>query len=174
MTTHIIIDGYNLIRQSPDLTNQGRQEIWMDREGLVDKLAAYKKLKRHKFTVVFDGTNAPISSNRKEQIKGISIKFSRRGETADTLIKRMAANEKERAIIVTSDREIVDYCVSVGAATISSLDFEEKIAMAQYMNMKGEDLEEDNSGWVPTTKKKGPRRRLPRKERRVRRKIKKL
>lgn len=50
---------------------------------------------------------------------------------------------------------------------------EEKIAMAEYMSAKGIDGE-DKGGWIPTTKKKGPSRRLSKRERKSRLKIKKL
>jgi len=51
--------------------------------------------------------------------------------------------------------------------------FEEKITMAVYMDTKGI-VDQTRDGWVPTTKKKGPRRRLSKKKRRDRVKIKKL
>jgi hypothetical protein len=85
----------------------------------------------------------------------------------------MAAREREKAVIVTSDRDIINQAVSSGSASISSLHFEEKMIMAEYMDIKGV-YEEDEPGWVPTTKKKGPGRRLPKKDRRSSSKINKL
>jgi len=55
MSVHIIVDGYNVIRQSPDMGLLDRQALQLGREALVDKLAAYKRLKGYKITVVFDG-----------------------------------------------------------------------------------------------------------------------
>ncbi|MBU4288844.1 MAG: NYN domain-containing protein, partial [Proteobacteria bacterium] len=69
MSLHIIIDGYNLIRQSTTLSDLDRQDIQLGREALLNMLAAYKKIKRHRITVVFDGTNAHFSSQRKDKIK---------------------------------------------------------------------------------------------------------
>ena len=171
---HIIIDGYNLIRQSNSLSDLDSQDLQRGRDALVEKLAAYKRLKRHKITVVFDGTNAPSFSQRRESFKGIEINFSRNGELADTVIKRMAAREREMALIVSSDLDIVNYAESRGAATVSSPIFEQKIAMAAFMGKSGSKMEEDNSGWIPTTKKKGPSRRLSKKDRRSKVKIRKL
>lgn len=173
MSIHIIIDGYNLIRRSSSLSTFDQQDIQLGREALLDTLAAYKRIKRHKITVVFDGTNASPFALQKDQIKGIKVKFSRNGETADTVIKRMAAREREKALVVSSDLDIVNFAASMGAATISSSAFEEKITMAVYMDTKG--LEnQDQGGWTPTTKKKGPSRRLSKRKRRNRIKIKKL
>ena len=106
MPLHIIVDGYNLIRNSAALKMLDRQDIQLGREALVEMLAAYKKVKHHKITVVFDGADAPIFSQSHDRVKGITVRFSRAGETADDLIKRMAAHDREKALIVSSDREI--------------------------------------------------------------------
>ena len=173
MSIHIIIDGYNLIRQSKSLVALDRQDLQLGREALLDMLSAYKRIKRHTITVVFDGTKAPPFSQHKDQIKGIKVKFSRRGEFADAVIKRMAAKLREKALVVSSDLDVIHFSASKGSATIDSPGFEEKMAMAVYMDTKGMESEE-TVGWIPTTKKKGPGRRLSKKQRHSRVKIKKL
>jgi predicted RNA-binding protein with PIN domain len=173
LAIHIIIDGYNLIRQSPDLSRLDRRDLETGREALLDLLAGYKKIKAHRITVVFDGTRAPGLTPDRDRYKGIAVVFSRQGETADTVIKRMADREKEGALVVSSDREVTRYAQSRGTAIIDSPAFEEKLQMAVYLEMKGFD-EEPDSGWEPTTRKKGPRRRLSKKARRSRSKIRKL
>jgi len=173
MSVHIIIDGYNLIRQSNSLSDLDRQDIQLGREALLDMLAAYRRIKRHVITVVFDGTNAPPFSQHKNQVNGIKVKFSRSGESADSVIKRMASREREKALVVSSDLDIVNFAAAKGAATIGSSDFEEKITMAVYMDTKGVERE-DEGGWGPTTKKKGPSKRLSKRKRRNRIKIRKL
>lgn len=173
MPIHIIIDGYNLIRQSSTLSVLDDQDIQLGREALIDQLAAYKRLKRHRISVVFDGQNAPTAFTRRDRVKGIDIIFSSMGELADTVIKRMVSAEKERALVVTSDRDIESYCSARGANIVNSPMFEEKLTMAGYMMLKGEE-ENGSEGWIPTTQKKGPRRRLSKKARKSRAKINKL
>lgn len=173
MSIHIIIDGYNLIRQSKSLGALDRQDLQLGREALLDMLSAYKKIKRHTITVVFDGTKALPFSQHKDQIKGIKVKFSRRGEFADAVIKRMAAKLREKALVVSSDLDVIHFSASKGSATIDSPGFEEKMAMAVYTDTKGMESEEA-VGWIPTTKKKGPGRRLSKRQRHSRVKIKKL
>jgi predicted RNA-binding protein with PIN domain len=173
MSIHIIIDGYNLIRQSNTFSVIDRQDIQLGREALLDTLIAYQKIKRHMITVVFDGTNAPPFSHRKNQVQGIQVKYSRSGEVADTVIKRMVNREKEKALVVSSDLDIVNFAAAKGAATISSSEFEEIISQALYMEIKGVEFK-DESGWAPTTKKKGPSKRLPKRKRRNKSKIGKL
>jgi predicted RNA-binding protein with PIN domain len=172
MSIHIIIDGYNLIRQSDKLVELDRQDIQRGREALIDMLAAYKKIKAHRITVVFDGTAAPRMSAQRDRQKGISIVFSHRGESADAVIKKMSCREGQKALVVSSDQEVVRAASSWGAATIGAGEFEDKLALAGGI----ESAENENTldGWKPTTQKKGPRRRLPKKKRRNRARIRKL
>lgn len=173
MSLHIIIDGYNLIRQSASLSRLDEQDILLGREALMDKLAAYRKIKHHPITVVFDGQNSPAFAQQRRRQKGISIRFSPKRTSADEVIKRMACREREKAMVVSSDRDVIDYAAACGAATISAQQFEAKIDMAGHFD--GHDDEtDDNKAWTPTTKKKGPARRLSKRQRRNRSKIKKL
>jgi hypothetical protein len=173
MSLHIIIDGYNLIRQSPRLKRLDHQDIQLGRQTLLEELARYKKRKRHRITVVFDGANAPVFNQPQDRVKGIDIQFSRVGESADTIIKRMAAREKEKALIVSSDRDIVVFAMSQGAAVISSPHFDEKITQTAS-TPDDSSLSRDGNSWNPSTKKKGPSRRLSKRERKNKMKTRKL
>jgi predicted RNA-binding protein with PIN domain len=173
MSIHIIIDGYNLIRQSKSFRHLDHQSIQLGRDALIDALAAYKRLKSHNITVVFDGAHAPYLAPSRDRIKGIRIQFSRTGESADSVIKRLARSERQKALVVSSDRDVVQSCEASGAATISAQGFENTIALAVEMQGNGDERDEQ-TGWKPTTKKKGPRRRLSKRKRRSRIKIKKL
>jgi hypothetical protein len=174
MGIHIIIDGYNLIRQSPELAGLDRQDLQLGREALVDILAAYKKLKPHKITVVFDGTAEPSIYAPRDRLKGIAIRYSQGGESADDVIRRMAQREKAQALVVSSDREVMDAAESAGATVMASAAFEDKIAMARYLAVKGGAEAVESAGWVPTTRKKGPSRRLPKRKRKARARVEKL
>lgn len=165
MSVHIIIDGYNLICQSQTFSDFINSDMESARDALVDALVDYKRLKAHKITVVFDGGNAFSDSSRRDRHKGIHIRFSSIGETADHVIKRMASMEREKALVVSSDKEIVTYAESKGAATISSSLFEKRLYNAAAFTP--DDMDPGaNAGWIPTTKKKGPKRRLSKRQRR--------
>jgi predicted RNA-binding protein with PIN domain len=173
MSVHIIIDGYNLIRQSRKLSPIDLQDIQLGREALVEMLAAYKKVKAHRITVVYDGTGSPNLSRQRDRQKGIAIVFSYNGESADTVIKKMARKEGEKALVVSSDLDIAHSVEACGAAAVSAEDFENRLALA--LGADGMDRERDaHSGWKPTTKKKGPSRRLPKRKRKAKAKIRKL
>lgn len=174
MALHIIIDGYNLIRNSAELKDLDRQDIQLGREALIDMLAAYKKIKPHKITVVFDGASMHDHSRQRDRLKGILIKFSRAGESADSVIIRMASHEKERALIVSSDQEIIRAATASRAATISSPAFADRVWLANFGREELEEKESFSGRQSISTRKKGPRRRLPKRQRRNRGKIGKL
>ncbi|MBW2370009.1 MAG: NYN domain-containing protein [Deltaproteobacteria bacterium] len=172
MAIHIIIDGYNLIRQSIQWQMLDRQDMQLGRDALIEALAAYKRKKPHRITVVFDGADAPSYSQHQDRISGIAVKYSGPGETADTVIKRMASHIREQALVVSSDRDVIQSAARSGAATIGSPEFEQKVVSAAYGDSG--DMDGDASGWEPTTRKKGPSRRLPKRNRKNRSKLKKL
>ena len=174
MALHLIIDGYNLIRQSHTYSALEQKDLQTAREALLASLAIYKRIKGHKITVVFDGTHAPWGVQSRSRIQGIEVRFSSRGQLADAVIAAMARVEREKALVVSSDRQLIRTVMSYGAAAIDSNEFEERVAMARMMETKGADESEEQEGWHPTTRKKGPRRRLSKKQRRNRMRKRKL
>lgn len=175
MSLHILIDGYNLIRQSEALSAMERAGLQEGREALLERLASYKRIKHHPITVVFDGTHAHSPVQGRTRYKGINIIFSRPGELADTVIKRLVTRERERAVVVSSDKEIADFATMHGAVTMGSLEFENKMEMATQVNPTPADLgQEDLPGWTPTTKKRGPSHRPPKQKRKSRSRTRKL
>ena len=176
MSLCLIIDGYNLIRQSTTLRNQDREDLDKGREALLRRLSAYKRVKQHRIMVVFDGWLHGGFSESRDLVAGISVRFSRRGEKADEVIKRLAAKEKENAVVVTSDRDLGYACSREGCEVVSSQDFETRLELALYgdINDATEMDGEFRKRKVGGTKKKGPSRRPSKAQRRQQRALKKL
>jgi predicted RNA-binding protein with PIN domain len=175
MSLHILIDGYNLIRQSESLAAMERASLQEGREALLERLASYKRIKHHPITVVFDGTHAHDPLQGRTRYKGINVIFSRPGELADTVIKRLVTRERERAVVVSSDKEIADFATVHGSVTMGSVEFENKMQWATQADpTPGDFSQEDLPGWTPTTKKKGPSRRPSKQKRKSRSRTRKL
>ena len=176
MAVHVVVDGYNLIRQSPTL--RGAEELSLEhgREALVEKLRHYKRMKGHRITVVFDGADKVTLAEEKTQQKGIKIIYSGQGKTADSVIKRICRDQGDYVVVVTADRELAGYAESCGSVVMASEEFEAKVEMSFYADLKGLEGEDEGKGWSPAkgTSKKGPARRLSKKERKRREKFKKL
>jgi predicted RNA-binding protein with PIN domain len=172
MALQLIIDGYNLIRQSPELLVQESQDLRWGREALLEKLAAYRRLKKHAITVVFDGWEAGDVTGNRDRFQGVLIIYSRRGEKADEVIKRLADRERERGLIISSDREIMDHAERVGATVMSAGEFSLRLELAGAGDSSGE-TEEEEASWSGT-QKKGPAHRASKKIRRQHRRVKKI
>jgi len=105
MPLRIIIDGYNFIRQSPTLRPYDEEDLARGREKLIGMLSSYRMLKPNPMTVVFDGWNAGTGTEHHSREKGIDIVYSKKGEKADEVIKRLVLQSREELIVVTSDGE---------------------------------------------------------------------
>lgn len=168
---HLVIDGYNLLHVSRSLAQLNLIELQWERDRLINQLSAYRQLRAFEITVVFDGWQGGWSTEKKERRKGIELIFSKLGEKADEVIKRLIKEKGSGVIVITSDRDISRYAERMSVTVIPSDQFQEKMEISSIRTEKGiEQDEEEERG----EKRKGPSRRLSKKERRVRAAFKKL
>lgn len=120
----IIVDGYNFIGRQKGL----RGDLEKKRRLLIDQLSAYRKVKEHPVTVVFDGGDLGES---REQIGGIEVIFSGKGVTADEVICRMAEGLREGCTVASSDREVQRRVRSSGGIAVYSGEFENRLNAAR-------------------------------------------
>ena len=130
---------------------------------MINQVSAYRQIKPCEITIVFDGWQGGWSTEKKETRKGVEIIFSKTGEKADEVIKRLARERGSGVTVITSDRDVSKYGERMAVAVISSDQFSEKMEKASAK--AEEDLknaEDEGRG----QKKKGPSRRLSKKEKR--------
>ena len=172
---HILIDGYNLIRQSIDLRRFERQSLEAGRNALIAWLSEYQRRKDHRITVVFDGWVSGQPEEERDYHFGIHIIYSAKGVKADDVLKRITASTDEEILVVSSDREIASYAIRKGKATLSSLEFESivnrQVATEDNDFFTAKDEEEED---IRSVNKKGPAHRLSRSQRQALTKIRKL
>jgi predicted RNA-binding protein with PIN domain len=171
--SRVLIDGYNLIRQSPTLSASFESDPQTARQELIELLALYQRTRRHQVMVVFDGAGsihlAPESTRR----AGVKVVFSAQGQTADEVIARRADKGGEGTVVVTSDRELARACERAGAQVMSSPRFEAHLFEA-LTETGGPDEDDDLSPGRQTTRKKGPSRRAKKRDRQRERRLEKL
>ena len=168
---HLLIDGYNLLHIAHSLTRLNSNQLRQERDRLIDQLSAYQKVKPSPITLVFDGWLGGWTTEQREIKRGIEVIYSRLGEKADEVIKRLVREEGSAAIVITSDRDISRFAERMGAAVIPSDQFQEKLEHASGRSEEGlEDQEEEERG----VKKKGLARRLSKKEKRTKAALKKI
>lgn len=166
----IIVDGYNFIRQT-GLRRFESVSLENGRNELIKRLSVYKKAKGHKITVVFDGILGGSYAEERDRHGGIPVIYSRRGETADDVIKRIIREAAEELLIVSSDREIISAAQRNGFTAVSSQVFARKLADAELVASMPLETDEDDD---PKRHKKGPSKRMPRRKRTEQRHMKKL
>jgi len=174
MALHLIIDGYNLIRQSPTLSRQETRALEFGREALLARLASYKRIRPHPITVVFDAAEGPVLEETTERRRGIKVVYSSASETADQVIFRLARRLGAQAVVITSDLALTRAVEAAGATAVPSQEFEDRMEQAFYLDVKGGEAEDEDYEPSLSTRKKGPSRRLPKAVRRRKARLKKV
>jgi uncharacterized protein len=112
----ILIDGYNVIRNTPGLAAAERVSLQAGRAALLAQIVARYRHTPHTAVVVFDG-NGSIETTT-ALAKGVrgQVVFTCCGESADMVITRIAARERAcgAEVVVVSD----DIEVRAGVGTI--------------------------------------------------------
>ncbi|TMQ23097.1 MAG: hypothetical protein E6K82_11660 [Candidatus Rokuibacteriota bacterium] len=159
-----LIDGYNVIRRDPELVAGEAAGLDAGRAALLALLARVARDSRETFTVVFDGarrTGGTPSPGR------VAVMFSRPPDTADDVLRRLAASLRDGAVVVTSDRAVLDSARRVGAVAVTAEAF-----LDAARRPPDDDVGDDDDEPPPT--KRGPRRRPSREARDVARVLRKL
>src|SRR2546428_8449809 len=99
MPIRLIIDGYNLLGARGGL----RGDVEAKREALIRDLAGYRQHKGHPVTVVFDGWRSGHPVERAEWREGLEVVYSKQGEQADAVVKRLEEEYGSAAAAVSAD-----------------------------------------------------------------------
>ncbi len=117
---YLIVDGHSVIFAWPELRALHRKRRSLARDALAKKLRDYQDWTGTKVAVVFDGrgTDIDISSDPGE----IQIFYSRQGQTADTIVERLASKYASRfkLLVATDDMLEQQTAAAAGAECISS------------------------------------------------------
>jgi uncharacterized protein len=112
-----LVDGYNVIRRSPELASREAQGLEAARRALCALLGRVARASAERFVVVFDGTGSGAAGGAGA---GVEVVFSSARETADRVLARMAAGG---GAVVSSDREVRRAAEQGGAIAVTSEDF---------------------------------------------------
>ncbi|AXK37205.1 RNA-binding protein [Streptomyces armeniacus] len=114
---HLVVDGYNV-------TKTGYPTMPLDKQRLrlLGGLAVLAAQTGAEMTCVFDGAElaAPVLL---APPRGVRVLFSKPGQTADELIRRLVRAEPpgRPVVVVSSDREVADGCAAAGARPVASV-----------------------------------------------------
>ena len=145
----------------------------MQREMLIGALIEYGKRKGHSIMVVFDGWKTGEGKESRSVTGGITVIYTRIGENADSVIKRIVSSVKREWLVVTSDRDIVNFVWASGSIPVPAESF---LASLGKRESPFSDYSEDevSEPAYREPQRKGNPRQLSKKAKAIRRALKKL
>jgi predicted RNA-binding protein with PIN domain len=121
---HLVVDGYNVTK-----TVWPNAPLHSQRQRLVTALGALVAQRRIEVTVVFDGAelSGPVQLNPP---RGVRVRFSPAGVIADEVIRQLVRAEPvgRPIVVVSSDREVAESIVQLGARALSAVSLIARIA----------------------------------------------
>ena len=122
----VLVDGYSLLHHWPELAPGRARHSFHARDALVAALTQYQDSSSTPVTLIFDGGGAPPDTPKNETAKdGIEVLFSKKGQTADQSIERVAHLMKPygEVLAVTNDYAERETVISLGGSACSCENF---------------------------------------------------
>ena len=125
----ILVDGYSLLHNWPELAQGKSRHSAAAREELVHALTQYRDAIGTPITVVFDGAGAPPGTPKTISTPELEVLYSKPGQTADDIIERAAHRLSAfgEVLVVTDDSAERETVLSLGAMASSCLNFIQSI-----------------------------------------------
>lgn len=106
----ILIDGYNVIRNTPGLLLAHEQSVAAGRDALLAQVVAKYRHTPHTVVVVFDGDGVSERAEAVPRSGRIRVIYTARGHSADDTLVRLAAEAQAAGMpvqVVSKDGELV-------------------------------------------------------------------
>jgi predicted RNA-binding protein with PIN domain len=118
-TRYLLVDGHSIIFAWPELRKLHERRSSLAREALIKQLRDYQDWTGVRVVIAFDGKAPKISAI--SDPGDVQIFYSRSGQTADTIIERLASKyaEKFTLMVATSDSMEAETIHACGAQWIS-------------------------------------------------------
>jgi predicted RNA-binding protein with PIN domain len=116
---YLLVDGHSIIFAWPELRKLHERRSSLAREALIRQLRDYQDWTGVRVVIAFDGKAPNISAI--SDPGDVQIFYSRSGQTADTIIERLASKyaEKFKLMVATSDSMEAETIHACGAQWIS-------------------------------------------------------
>src|SRR5213594_1258868 len=121
----ILVDGYSLLHNWPELAPGKPRHSAAARDELVRVLTQYRDAVDTPMTIIFDGAGAPPGTPKSPSTSELEILYSKAGQTADDVIERVAHRMLSygEVAVVTDDFAERDTVLSLGGMAWSCLNF---------------------------------------------------
>lgn len=127
--TYLLVDGYNIIFAWEDLKKVAQESLDLARTRLIDRIANYSAFQRINTIIVFDAYKVKGAIRKQEQIKDITIIYTKEAETADQYIEQtsMILKKKYHVRVATSDNLEQIIILGHGAHRVSANEFLQEV-----------------------------------------------
>ncbi|MDH6134781.1 putative RNA-binding protein with PIN domain/Skp family chaperone for outer membrane proteins [Kitasatospora sp. MAA4] len=114
---HLVVDGYNVTK-----TGYPTLPLEQQRMRLLGGLAMLAQRTQAEVTCVFDGQDLDVPVIMAPP-RGVRVRFSRTGQTADELIRQLVRAEPQGrpVVVVSTDKEVADGVRKAGARPVASV-----------------------------------------------------
>jgi predicted RNA-binding protein with PIN domain len=118
---------------------------------LISQLTIFKRLKRTKIHLVFDGPPLPDVETEKLQKISLSVIFPRMEENADQTIKRIIKKQTDlrRFFVVSSDRDIRRFAKAAGAKSLNCREFHRLLRTKLKEYRKSQEIKKEERSLSP-------------------------
>jgi predicted RNA-binding protein with PIN domain len=126
----ILVDGYNVIKRAPSFQAARAQNLATARAQLITLLRNRYRHTPHQVIVVFDGNETFEQTNNEQRIR---IIYSCHGETADSVIARLAVRARldgREVEIYSDDLEVQQAVISQGGKAQTTTQLEREVHAA--------------------------------------------
>jgi uncharacterized protein len=140
----ILVDGYSLLHNWPELAPGKPRHSASAREELVAVLTRYQDSLGTPITIFFDGSGAPPGVPKRESSGQVEVLFSPAGQTADDLIERAVHRFQPygAVLVITDDHAERDTVIGLGGEAASCNSFIRDVESA--LNEFADDLKHYN------------------------------
>jgi predicted RNA-binding protein with PIN domain len=116
---YLLVDGHSIIFAWPELRLLHERRTSLARDALIRQLRDFQDWSGTKVVVVFDGRGSSVS--HQAEPGEVQVFYSRVGQTADSIIERLASKyaERFRLIVATGDYLEQETTAASGAETVS-------------------------------------------------------
>ena len=128
----LLVDGYNIIFDWPELENLAKENLGAAREKLMDILSNYQAVKKCQIMLVFDAYRVEGRGESVENFHNIKVVFTAEAQTADQYIEKFAHSNKHkyRIVVATSDGLQQIIIRGAGAELVSARELREVVLEA--------------------------------------------
>ncbi|WP_100332774.1 NYN domain-containing protein [Bacillus xiapuensis] len=141
----LLVDGYNIIGAWPELRELKETDLAAARDRLIERMAEYQGFTGSRVIVVFDAYYVK-GTERKYRQAQVEVIFTRKNETADERIEKLAIELNHihnQITVATSDYTEQRVTFGQGALRVSARELLSEVnAMGRHIKKKLEKIEE--------------------------------